>query len=135
MKGTVAVTGLDELVRTTARISKGAAGELRKEMRVGIGGEFVRDTKARIDAEGLVRKGKLRASIRPAVSGTTLIVRSSPPLRPGERSPQGYAAVYEYGSRPFLDPTLQEWAASGRLEEEFGHFMDWVDNEWGGTGG
>lgn len=141
--GAYAVSGLDDLIRTTGRIDRKAAGELRRQMRTTIGRDFTLDAKAKVDELGLVKTGRLRGSIRPAVKGSTLVVRSSPPLNPGKKSPQGYAPIYEFGGRgtetagprAFLAPTLEDWQASGRLEEELSGFLDWVDNEWGGTGG
>lgn len=93
----ISVQGLDEFIRATARVNKKAAGFVRKELRVGVGGAFVKDVKSAISAEGLVRSGKLRGSIRPAVKGSTLLVRSTPPLKAGKLSPMGYAAVHEFG--------------------------------------
>lgn len=137
MADAVRVEGLDALVRSFGRVNRKAAGQVRKEMRTGIGGEFVRDVKSRIEGLGLVRSGKLRASIRPAVKGSTLVVRSSPPLRPGRRSAMGYAAIYEYGGRsgagafrPYLGPTLDAWRDSGKVETEFNEFLDWVEKEF-----
>lgn len=131
MADVVRVEGLDALVRSFGRVNRKAAGQVRKEMRTGIGGEFVRDVKSRIEGLGLVRSGKLRASIRPAVKGSTLVVRSSPPLRPGRRSAMGYAAIYEYASpRPYLGPTLDAWRDSGKVETEFNEFLDWVEKEF-----
>lgn len=129
MADVVRVEGLDALVRSFGRVNRKAAGQVRKEMRTGIGGEFVRDVKSRIEGLGLVRSGKLRASIRPAVKGSTLVVRSSPPLRPGRRSAMGYAAIYEYAS-PYLGPTLDAWRDSGKVETEFNEFLDWVEKEF-----
>ena len=139
MADALAVEGLDQLIRTAGRMSKDASKQLRQELRVGVGGEFVRDVKARIDDEGLVRSGKLRGSIRPAVRGSTLVVRSSPPLKPGKKSPQGYARIYEYGARgadesvgprAFLGPTLDEWRTSGKLDEAMNGYMEWVEQDW-----
>jgi hypothetical protein len=129
----VLVEGLDETIRAFARVDKALAGELRKELRTRVGGEFVRDVKSRISGEGLVDRGKLRASIRPAVRGSTLVVRSSPPLRPGPKSRLGYAAIYEHGRgrRPFLEPTLDQWAGSGKAEEQLDSFLEWMESEWG----
>lgn len=93
----VSVQGLDEFIRATARVNKKAAGFVRKELRVGVGGKFVKDVKATISGEGLVQSGRLRNSIRPAVKGSTLLVRSTPPLKAGKYSPMGYAAVHEFG--------------------------------------
>lgn len=134
----VSVEGLDEFIRATARVNKKAAGFVRKELRVGVGGAFVKDVKSTIDAAGLVGQSKkLRGSIRPAVKGSTLLVRSTPPLKPGKRSPMGYAAVYEYGgrsgrraARPYLNPTLDEWIGSGRLVEAFNGALDNVEREY-----
>lgn len=98
MAGSTAyVKGLDQFVRSVGRVDKGAVRQIRKELRVGVGGRFVKDVKARISANGLVDSGRLRGSIRPAVKGSTLIIRSKPPLRPGTRSPEGYAVIYEFG--------------------------------------
>lgn len=131
--GAYAVTGLDDLIRTMGRIDRKTAGELRREMRTTIGRDFSRDAKQRITDNGLVKTGRLRNSIRPAVRGSTLVVRSSPPLNPGKRSPQGYAPVYEYGSdaaRAFLGPTLDEWRTSGKLDEAMNGYMEWVEQDW-----
>ncbi len=136
--GPVRVEGLDDFVRAVARVDKQAVRAVRKELRVGIGGAVVRDVKARIDSEGLVATGKLRSTIRPAVKGSTLVVRSSPPLRPGPRSQQGYASIYEFGGRAagssvgvraFMQPTFEEWQ-DGKAEEAFGAFLDWVEREY-----
>ena len=135
---TAHVEGLDAFVRAVGRVDKQAVRAVRKELRVGIGGAVVRDVKARIDAEGLVASGKLRASIRPAVKGSTLFVRSSPPLRPGPRSRQGYAAIYESGGREagasvgvrtFMQPTFEEWEGA-KAEAAFDGFLDWVEREY-----
>lgn len=97
MAGSTAyVKGLDQFVRSVGRVDKGAVRQIRKELRVGVGGRFVKDVKARISANGLVDSGRLRGSIRPAVKGSTLIIRSKP-QKPGKRSPEGYNAVYEFG--------------------------------------
>jgi hypothetical protein len=110
----VLVEGLDETIRAFARVDKALAGELRKELRTRVGGEFVRDVKSRI-------------------SGEALVVRSSPPLRPGPKSRLGYAAIYEHGRgrRPFLEPTLDQWAGSGKAEEQLDSFLEWMESEWG----
>ena len=134
--GTVRVEGLHELLGALGRVDRGATREIRKELRVGVGGAFVRDVKDRISLMGLVKSGKLRASIRPAVRGSTLVVRSSPPLHPGRRSSEGYAAVYEYGAhggrrrRAFLEPTLDAWQTNGKLEESMSGFLGWIESEW-----
>ncbi len=70
--------------------------------------------------------------------GSTLVVRSSPPLNAGPRSAQGYASVYEYGTRggdgaarrAFLEPTLRAWVGTGRLERELEQFLEWVEREF-----
>jgi hypothetical protein len=129
----VHITGLRELVRAANRIDKAAGRQLNKEMRDTIGKDFVADTREMIAARGLVRTGRLLGSIKPSVRGANLVVRSSPPLKPGPRSRLGYAAVYEYGygqRRAFLDPTLDAWLASGKLISEFDGFLDWVDKEF-----
>lgn len=95
--GALQVEGINELVRAFGRVNKKAAGQVRKEMRGSIGKAFVQAVKDRIESNSLVRSGKLRGSIRPSVKGSMLIVRSSPPLRPGNLSPMGYAAIYEFG--------------------------------------
>ena len=124
--------GLDGLLRAIGRIDRNAPRELRKELRVRVGGAFVRDVKEKV----LVGKTrKLRNSIRPAVRGSSVIVRSTPPLNPGPRSPLGYAAVYEFGAKhreqhAFLYPTLDEWQQSGRLEDELGAYLDYVEADW-----
>jgi len=148
MAQTVAVEGLHEFVRAVSRVDKEAVRALRKELRTGIGGAVVREVKASVEAVGLVgkaakpgyRPGGLRASIRPAVRGSTLLVRSSPPLRPGRRSPMGYAAIYEYGGRgggegvgprAFMEPVARDWQESGRAEEAFAGFLDWIERTYG----
>lgn len=86
------VEGLDELIKGTARINRGAAGEMRKYLRTKVGAAFVRDVKTRLSwSSGLPK------TIRPRVNGTRLQVRSNPPIRAGKRSPGGYAEVYEFG--------------------------------------
>lgn len=89
--------GLNELIRSFGRVNKKSAGQVRKELRGSVGKAFVLAVKDRISANSLVQSGKLRGSIRPAVKGSQLVVRSSPPLRAGTRSPEGYAAIYEFG--------------------------------------
>lgn len=130
MAGSTAyVEGLDQFVRSVGRVSKGSVREIRKELRVGVGGVFVKDVKARIDEQGLVQSGRLRGSIRPAVRGSTLIIRSKP-QKPGPRSPEGYNAVYEFGPRAFLYPTAEEWNASGKTERAFEGFLEWIERTY-----
>jgi len=138
MAGSTAyVEGLDQFVRSVGRVSKGSVREIRKELRVGVGGVFVKDVKARIDEQGLVQSGRLRGSIRPAVRGSTLIIRSKP-QKPGPRSPEGYNAVYEFGKRgesefgprAFLYPTAEEWNASGKTERAFEGFLEWIERTY-----
>lgn len=130
----VHVDGLRELVRAIGKVDRQAAGELRKELRTTIGGAFVRDVKLRIELRGLVGKsGRLRNSIRPAVRGASLVVRSSPALKPGPKSRQGYAPIYEFGRggrRSFLEPTLGSWLETGRLKHEMGGYLDWIESEF-----
>jgi hypothetical protein len=126
----VHVTGLRELVRAANRVDRAAGRQLNKELRDTIGRDFVEDTRDRISARGLVRTGRLLGSIKPSVRGANLTVRSTPPLNPGPRSAAGYAAVYEFGygkRRAFLDPTLDEWQASGKLISEFEGYLDWIE--------
>ena len=139
MAETAYVEGLDAFVRAVSRVDKEAVRRVRKQLRVGVGGPLVVDVKAQIDAQGLVRTKKLRSSIRAAVKGSTLVVRSSPPLKPGRRSRMGYGAIYEYGGREggsaigpraFLAPTADEWHQSGKTEHAFGDFLDWVEREY-----
>lgn len=135
--GRVQVEGLDELLRAFSRLERGLARELRNELRR-VGYRFARDAKQTVTARGLVRTGRLRGSLRPAVRGATLVVRSSPPLNPGPRSAAGYASVYENGARggdgvgkrAFLEPTLRAWLGTGRLERELEAFLDWVEKEF-----
>lgn len=126
------VDGLDELLRAVGRIDKALTRELRKELRVGVGGAFVKDVKQRVERVGLVDRGNLRSSIRPAVSGADVVIRSKP-LNPGPRSRLGYGAVYEFGGggrRAFLDPTRDEWQRSGKLEQALSGFVNWLETEW-----
>jgi hypothetical protein len=128
----VHITGLRELVRAANAVDKAAGRQVSKVMRDTVGKDFVEDTRAAIEARGLVRTGRLLGSIKPSVRGANLVVRSTPPLNPGPRSRLGYAAVYEYGhgGRSFLNPTLDAWLASGKLIDEFDGFLDWVDKEF-----
>jgi hypothetical protein len=134
VKTDVHVEGLKEAIRALGKIDRQAAGELRKELRTKIGGAFVRDVKLRVELRGLVGKsGRLRNSIRPTVRGASLVVRSSPALKPGPKSRQGYAAVYEFGRggrRSFLEPTLGNWLETGRLRHEMGDYLDWIGSEF-----
>lgn len=130
----VHVTGLRELVRAANAIDKSAGRQLNKELRDTIGRDFVVNVIERLGWVGFKHPtGRLAGSIKPSVRAANLVVRSSPPLKPGPRSPMGYAAVYEYGygrSRAFLDPTLDAWQVSGKLVSEFDGFLDWVDKEF-----
>lgn len=134
MASDVHVTGLRELVRAANKIDKAAGRHLNKELRDTVGRDFVEDVRERLGSVGFKHpSGRLAGSIKPSVRGANLVVRSAPALKPGPRSRMGYAAVYEYGygaRRAFLDPTLDEWLASGKLIDEFDGFLDWVDREF-----
>ncbi|MBA3844260.1 MAG: hypothetical protein H0X39_16865 [Actinobacteria bacterium] len=140
MAEAVRVEGLRELVGALGRLDRKMGAELRRELRTRVGGEFTRDVKLGIIGQGLYRTGALYRSIRPSVSGTTLTVRSAPALRPGPRSRGGYGVIYEYtgragsrdgrGTRAFLNPTLDRWEATGKLEESLGGFLDFIEHEW-----
>ncbi len=121
------------MLRALRKMDKGLAGEVRKSLKEDVGKPFVSDVQALIAAKGLVKSGRLRDSIKPSFRGSTLYIRSAPALNPGKRSAQGYAPIYEYGGkaggrggRPFLNPTLEAWAGSGRTEAAFGKALDRV---------
>lgn len=133
MAEAVRIEGLRELQGALRRIDRSAATELRKELRTTVGAEFVRDAKDTIAARGLVKSGRLQGSIKASVRGGDLFVRSSPALKPGPKSRQGYAPVYEFGhggARAFLEPTRKEWLGTGKLERELTGFLDWTAKEF-----
>lgn len=120
----IKVDGLDELIRSMSRIDKGIAKEMRARLRKDVGEPFARDAKLRAP----VKSGKLRRSIRPAVKGTTVVVRDTATNRGFN-----YPAVMEFahgGERAFLDPTLDQWRATGQLEQSMEGFLDWVHREF-----
>lgn len=126
----IRIDGLNELIRAVGRIDKDASKELRKELKASVGGKFVTEVRAHIALKGLVRSGRLMRSIKPAVRGADLVIRSSPALNPGAKSRQGYAAVYEFGyggRRAYMQPTRDEWFATGRLEHELDRYLNWIE--------
>jgi len=103
-------------------------------MKQQIGVPFVKDVKGRVATQGLMKSGRLARSIKSSMSGSTLVVRSTPPLNPGPRSRMGYAAIYEYGfgkTRAFIEPTVRQWYATGKTEKAFEGFLDWVETDFG----
>jgi hypothetical protein len=132
--GTVSVDGLSELLKALRKTEGKLAPQLRKEMKARIGKPFTTDVKTRIAVQGLYKSGRLSRSIKPAMSGSTLTIRSAPALNPGPKSRMGYAAIYEYGfgkSRAFLEPEMRVWAVSGKTEAAFADFLDYVETEFG----
>lgn len=128
MSGAVGVEGLAGMIRAAGRVDKQCSAELRRELRTTIGAHFAADAKARVEAEGLVKSRRLRNSIRPRVRGAIVEVRAT-----ATRRGFNYPMVHEFGNggvRAFMGPTLDEWRASGRIEQEMEGFMDWVANEW-----
>lgn len=129
-----AVEGLQQMLRAVKKMDSELGKEIQKALKDGIGGPFVRDVQSLIESLGLVKSGKLERSIKPSLRSGQLYVRSTPPLNPGPKSPQGYAAIYEYGGRTtkkngpraFLNPTADKWAASGQTEQAFGVAIDSV---------
>lgn len=129
----VRVDGLKELIRAVGKVDKSAAAELRKRLKSDVGGSFVNDVQQRIELRGLVKSGGLRGSIKPAVRGADVVIRSSPALRPGSKSRQGYAAIYEFGRgarRSFMQPTLDTWLATGKLKNELAGYLDYLETEF-----
>jgi hypothetical protein len=132
--GTVSVDGLDALLRALRKTEGKLAPQLRREMKAKVGVPFTIDVKARIAAQGLVQSGRLMRSIKPAMTGPVLTIKSSPALNPGPKSRMGYAAIYEYGygkSRAFLAPEMRVWARSGKTEAAFAGFLKYVETEFG----
>lgn len=120
----VVVEGLDELVRAAGRIDKGMSRELRKELRVSVGGSFARDAKEKVP----VLTGRAKRGIRPSVRGTTVYIKNTATNRGFN-----YPAVLEFangGANASLGPTADEWNSSGKLVESMEGFMDWIDTEW-----
>jgi hypothetical protein len=106
---------------------------MRKTLKESVATPFVVDVRTAIESRGLVKTGKLLRSITSSVTQKAIDIKSRPPLNPGKRSRMGYAAVYEYGkggARAFLNPTLETWKASGKLEHEMDGFLDWVEKEF-----
>jgi hypothetical protein len=123
----VEVTGLNEMLHALGRIDKGITRELRKQLSVGVGGPIVADMKDEATARGLVKTGKLRSGLRPAVRGSSLFVNES-----ARNKGYPYPAIYEFGhggARAFMQPVVDRWGG-GRLEEQMSGFLDWVESEW-----
>lgn len=125
--------GLKGTLAVMRQMNDGAARELRTQLRGGVATHFVNDVKAKIDERGLVKTGALRGSIKPSVRGSDVYAVSSPALHPGKKDRRGYAPIYEFGNggrRAYMEPVLQEWLTTGKLEDELSGFIEWLGKEW-----
>lgn len=125
---TVTVEGLDGLLRAAGRIDRKASAQLRRELRVTVGGAFVKDAKVKVDEVGLVKTGRLKRGIRPSVQGSIVLIRDT-----AVNKGYSYPALHEFahgGARAFLGPTVDMWNSSGKLETKMEGFMDWIEREW-----
>jgi hypothetical protein len=124
---TTAVEGLAPMLRALRKMDADVAKKMRAALLDDVGKPFVSDVQERIRDIGLHRTGRLLRSIKTSVQGKGIIVRSSPALNPSPKAPKGYAALYEYRKdrpRPFIDPTMDEWASTGKTEEALGGVLD-----------
>lgn len=127
------LVGLNQALRAFRKFGDGAAREMRNELRGGIATRFAGDVKKKVESRGLVKSGRLEGTIKPSVRGSQVFVTSRPVLNAGQKSPQGYAPIYEFGhggARAFMEPTRQEWMDSGKLESELTEYLEWIEREW-----
>jgi hypothetical protein len=124
---TTAVEGLAPMLRALRKMDPEISKVMRKALLDDVGKPFAGDVQNRIRGIGLYRTGRLLRTIKASVVGSGVVVRSSPALNPSSKAPKGYAALYEYRKdrpRPFIDPTMDEWASTGKTEEALGGVLD-----------
>ena len=108
---TVAVRGLDQLVRDFGKVSDQLKRDVQRELQ-DIALIVSDQAKENARSEGLDKSGRLIKGIRPRVRGATAIVEDRAKSK-GRRFP--YPGIYEFGvsgrdrrRRPFLVPALDQ---------------------------
>ena len=105
---TVAVKGLDQLIRDFNKVNADLRRDIQRELQEIA--RIVSDEAKEIVVQGdLFESGKLANQIRPRVRGSTAIVESR-----AKRKGYAYPGIYEFGKsgrmkkrRPFLEPALE----------------------------
>lgn len=105
---TVAVHGLNQLMRDLGAMDKGLRRELQRELQ-DIASIVSDEAKRVARAENLHESGKLERGIRPRVRGAVAVVEDR-----AKRKGYAYPGIYEFGvsgkhhkRRPFLAPALE----------------------------
>lgn len=124
--GTVQVSGLKELARDLGKVSPEIRKAIKAEIK-DIAGIVANEAQRIATAKGLVDTGKLVRGIKPAISGTTGLVRDST-----TRKGYPYPSVYEYGhgaARAFVSPAAD--AKQQAVQDAFGDLVDKALNRAG----
>lgn len=108
---TIAVQGLDQLVRDFGKINVDLRREVQRELQA-VAEIVAVQARADVAAGGLVKSGRLQKGIRSRVRGATAIVEDRAKAK-GSGYP--YPGIYEFGvsgrdkkRRPFLEPALEK---------------------------
>lgn len=108
---TIAVQGLDQLVRDFGKINVDLRREVQRELQA-VAEIVAVQARADVAASGLVKSGRLQKGIRSRVRGATAIVEDRAKAK-GSGYP--YPGIYEFGvsgrdkkRRPFLEPALEK---------------------------
>jgi hypothetical protein len=105
MAEAIKIEGIQELMVACKRADSELKKGLQRDLK-GIALLVATRAKSIAEAKGLRESGRLIASIRPGIQGSSAIVRDS-----ANRAGFNYPAVYEYGhgkARAFLEPALEQ---------------------------
>lgn len=128
---TVAVEGLQDLMRIIRKMDKEARKEVRAKLR-DVGKIVADEAKAQAAAQGLYRTGLLIRRIRPKLTSRSIqIVDTAMKRSPKYPSGYNYPKRYEYekgGARAFMRPALE--AKQEEAVRRFEEIFDELEREW-----